>query len=43
MATTERYLGLSSERRRRDETMKGKPFLTAMVSQENVVPLRRAQ
>ncbi|MFJ6508569.1 tyrosine-type recombinase/integrase [Streptomyces sp. NPDC091879] len=43
MATTERYLGLSSERRRRDETMKGKAFLTAMVSQENVVPLRRAQ
>jgi integrase len=43
MATTERYLGLSSERKRRDETMKGRPFLTAMVSQENVVPLRRAQ
>jgi integrase len=43
MATTERYLGLSSERKRRDETMKGRAFLTAMVSQENVVPLRRAQ
>lgn len=43
MATTERYLGLSSERKRRDETMRGKAFLTAMVSQENVVPLRRAQ
>lgn len=43
MATTERYLGLSSERKRRDLTMKGKPFLTAMVSQDNVVQLRRAQ
>jgi integrase len=43
MATTERYLGLSSERRRRDETMKGQPFLTSMVSQQNVVPLRQAR
>lgn len=44
MTTTERYLGLSSEKRRRDETMKGKPFLTAMVPQHpNVVPLRRAR
>jgi integrase len=43
MATTERYLGLSSERRRRDETMKGQPFLTSMVSQQNVVPLRPAR
>jgi integrase len=43
MSTTERYLGLSSEKRRRDETMKGRPFLTSMVSQQNVVPLRRAR
>jgi integrase len=43
MATTERYLGLSSERKRRDQMLKGKPFLTAMVSDENVVPLRRAR
>jgi integrase len=43
MTTTERYLGLSSEKRRRDETMKGKPFLTGMVSQQNVVQLRRAR
>lgn len=43
MATTERYLGLTSERKRRDQMMKGKPFLTAMVSDENVVPLRRAR
>jgi hypothetical protein len=43
MATTERYLGLSSEKKRRDQTLKGRPFLTAMVSNENVVPLRRAR
>jgi integrase len=43
MSTTERYLGLSSEAKRRDETMKGKAFLTSMVSQKNVVPLHRAQ
>lgn len=43
MSTTERYLGLSSERARRDQLLKGRPFLSAMVSQENVVPLRRAQ
>lgn len=43
MSTTERYLGLSSERARRDATLQGQPFLSAMVSQENVVPLRRAQ
>lgn len=43
MSTTERYLGLSSERARRDQMLRGKPFLTAMVSQENVVPLRRTQ
>ncbi|MER5754272.1 tyrosine-type recombinase/integrase [Streptomyces sp. NPDC002088] len=42
-ATTERYLGLSSETKRRDQTMKGRPFLTGMVSQENVVQLRPAR
>jgi hypothetical protein len=43
MSTTERYLGLSSEAKRRDETMKGKAFLTSMVSQKNVVQLRPAR
>jgi integrase len=40
--TTEHYLGLASEREQRDKTLKGKPFLTAMVSDQNVGPLRRA-
>lgn len=44
--TTERYLGLSSERARRDSTLKGLPFLSAMVAApataDNVIPLRRA-
>jgi integrase len=31
--TTERYLGLSVERTRRDKMMRGKPFLTAMLQQ----------
>jgi integrase len=31
-STTERYLGLDVEKVRRDERMKGKPFLTGMVS-----------
>jgi integrase len=43
MSTTERYLGLSSETRRRDETMKGRAFLSAMVPRDNVVPLRPAR
>jgi integrase len=38
--TTERYLGITAEKNRRDERIKGKPFLTAMVDQTNVVPLR---
>jgi hypothetical protein len=37
-ATTEHYLGLSSERERRDKRLPGQPFLTAMVSSENVCP-----
>lgn len=40
MATTEHYLGLSSEGKRRDERLRGQPFLSAMVATENVVPLR---
>lgn len=38
--TTEMYLGLSSERKRRDDLMRGKPFLSAMVDTSNVVTLR---
>jgi site-specific recombinase XerD len=37
--TTEGYLGMTVEKARRDKRIKGKPFLTAMVSQDNVVPL----
>jgi hypothetical protein len=40
--TTEMYLGLSSERKRRDDLMRGKPFLSAMVDTSNVVRLRAA-
>ncbi|MDX3260677.1 tyrosine-type recombinase/integrase [Streptomyces sp. MI02-2A] len=43
MSTTERYLGLSTETKRRDQTMKGRAFLTGMVTQSNVVPLRAAK
>jgi integrase len=42
-ATTERYLGLTSERQRRDDVLKGQPFLTAMVNRDNVIPIRRVQ
>lgn len=40
ISTTEVYLGTTPEKESRDRRMKGKPFLSAMVSQENVVPLR---
>lgn len=40
-ATTEHYLGLSSERQRRDQRLRGQPFLTAMIAHADVVPLRR--
>lgn len=39
---TERYLGLSHERQVRDETIAGKPFLSGMVSGENVVRIADA-
>lgn len=43
-ATTEHYLGLSSERQRRDEALRGKPFLSRMVDRDaNVLPLRPTQ
>lgn len=38
--TTERYLGISAERELRNETLRGKPFLSSLVaSKDNVVPL----
>lgn len=40
-ATTEHYLGLASERERRDQTLKGKPFLSALVDRQNVRQLRK--
>ncbi len=41
VATTEHYLGLTGERERRDKMLRGKPFLTAMLDDTNVVPLKR--
>lgn len=41
-STTEQYLQLTSERRRRDELLRGRPFLSALVTTDDrVVPLRR--
>jgi integrase len=40
ISTTERYLGLTAEKSRRDRRLRGKPFLTALVGQPNVVPIR---
>lgn len=40
-ATTEGYLGLSSEKKRRDQALRGKPFLSTMVEQQGVIPIRR--
>ncbi len=39
-ATTETYLGLSSERQRRDNRLRRQPFLTALIDRSNVVPFR---
>lgn len=41
MATTEIYLGMTTERNRRNKRLRGKPFLSAMVGQpeENVIRL----
>lgn len=39
LATTEAYLGTTPEKENRNRRIKGQPFLTAMVSQENVVQL----
>ena len=38
---TEKYLGLQHERVKRDHALKNLPFLTSMVSTENVTPIRR--
>jgi hypothetical protein len=44
LSTTERYLGMTAEKNRRNKRIKGRPFLTAMVAkQDNVVPLRKAE
>ncbi len=42
-STTERYLQLTSERRRRDQRLHGQPFLSAMIDTRNVTPLRIAR
>jgi len=39
--TTERYLGMTAEKTRRDRRLRSKPFLSAMVQADNVVPLRK--
>lgn len=41
ISTTETYLGLSTEKSRRDKTLRGQPFLTAMISADNVVAFPR--
>jgi integrase len=38
VTTTEHYLGVTSEKRRRDERLRGKPFLSAMVSEAVILP-----
>jgi integrase len=40
VATTELYLGMTPEKNRRDRRLRGQPFLSAMVAQDNVVQLR---
>ena len=42
-STTELYLGLDPERERRDASLRGRPFLTALAAADNVTPLRRAE
>ncbi len=42
-ATTEHYLGLSSERKRRDALLHGQPFLTTLTTEADVMPLRASQ
>lgn len=42
VTTTELYLGLTPEKNARDRRMRGKSFLTDMVSGDNVVPIRRS-
>lgn len=37
--TTELYLGLQHERIKRDEALRGKPFLSTLINKDNVVPL----
>lgn len=41
--TTESYLGVERERTRRDESLRGKPFLSALITDDNVVPLRKVE
>lgn len=44
VTTTELYLGMTPEKNRRNQRMKGQPFLSAIVGdRENVVPLRPVQ
>lgn len=40
---TELYLGLQHERVKRDAALKNQPFLSTMIDDENVTPLRRAE
>lgn len=40
--TTEHYLGVEPERRKRDESLRGKPFLSSLLQGDNVVRLKEA-
>lgn len=43
-STTENYLGLTREKKHRDDTLRGQPFLSALVEQgDNVVRLPRTR
>ena len=38
---TERYIGLERERDKRDESLKGKPFMSRLTTRDNVMQLRK--
>lgn len=42
VTTTEIYLGLDVEKEKRDKSLKGQPFLSSLVANDNVIPLKKA-
>ena len=43
LSTTEGYLGTNAEKEARNDRLRGKPFLTAMVDKSNVTKLRSVE